>query len=93
MWKIDMIKVYLFEKRSGRNQEFALEKSIEFALETLVEPTTSKKKQILEVIWTHEKINDQGNWNKIIIDDMFTFLVPHEIMHDDYEYRSITVCR
>ena len=57
------------------------------------------------MVETHEKINDLENtkisinycndlWNRndIIIDDAFAFLVAHEIMHDDYEPRSITEC-
>ena len=58
------------------------------------------------MVETHEKINDPKNTkilinyynyllnrNEIIIDDMFAFLVAHEIMHDDYESRSIIECR
>ena len=64
-----------------------------------------KKKIIPEVVETHEKINDPMNtkisinycndlWNQneIIIDDMFAFLAAYEIMHDNYEPRSIVEC-
>ena len=58
------------------------------------------------MVENHEKINDLENteilinycndlWNRneIIIDDMFAFSVAHEIIHDDYELRSIIECR
>ena len=83
-------------KNRGRNQEPSLLQSEQSALR---EETT------LEMVETHEKINDLGNteisinycndlWNRndIIIDDMFAFLMAYEIMHDDYELRSITEC-
>ena len=70
------------------------------------EQSASREETTLEVVETHEKINDPGNtkisinycndlWNRndIIIDDMFAFSVTYEIMHDDYEPRSITECR
>ena len=57
------------------------------------------------MVETHKKINDPKNteisinyyndfWNRndIIIDDMFAFSVAYEIMHDDYEPRSIIEC-
>ena len=84
-------------KKRGRNQEPSLLQSEQSALR---EETTP------EVVKTHEKINDLGNTeisinycndlcnrNDIIIDDMFAFSVAHEIMHDDYEPRSIIECR
>ena len=58
------------------------------------------------MVETNEKINDLENtkisinyyndlWNRneIIIDDMFAFSVAYEIMHGDYEPRSIIECR
>ena len=71
-----------------------------------MEQSTPREEITLEVVETHEKINDLGNteisinyyndlWNQneIIIDDMFAFSVAHEIIYDDYEPRSITECR
>ena len=79
------------------NQESSLLNSKQYA---------SREETTHEVVETHEKINDPGNteisinycndfWNRndIIIDDMFAFLVAHEIMHDDYEPQSIIECR
>ena len=37
--------------------------------------------------------NDLWDRNKIVIDNMFAFLVANEIINDDYEPRSITECR
>ena len=84
-------------KKRGRNQEPSLLQS---------EQSAPKEKTTPEVVETHEKINDPGNteisinycndlWNRndIIIDDMFAFSVAYEIMHDDYESRSIIECR
>ena len=71
-----------------------------------MEQPTPKEETTPEVVETQEKINDPENtkisinycndlWNQneIIIDDIFAFLVAHEIMHDDYEPRSIIECR
>ena len=84
-------------KKRGKNQEPSLLQSEQSALRKEITP---------EVVETHEKINDPGNteisinycndlWNRndIIIDDMFAFSVAYEIMHDDYESRSIIECR
>ena len=73
----------------GRNQEHSLLQLDQLAL---------REEITLEVVKTHEKINDLRNtkisinycndlWNRneIIIDNMFAFLVAHEIMHDDYK--------
>ena len=83
-------------KKRGRNQEPLLLQSEQHAPRGETTP---------EMVETHEKINDLENteisinycndlWNRndIIIDDMFAFSVAHEIMHDDYESRSITEC-
>ena len=84
-------------KKRGRNQELSLLQS---------EQPTPREETTLEVVETHEKINDPENteisinycndlWNQneIIIDDMFAFSVANEIMHDDYEPRFIIECR
>ena len=84
-------------KKRGRNQELSLLQS---------EQPASREKTTPEVIEINEKINDPENtkisinycndlWNRndIIIDDIFAFSVAHEIMHDDYEPRSIIECR
>ena len=83
-------------KKRGRNQEPSLLQS---------EQSAHREETTPEDVETHEKIIDPGNteilinycndiWNRndIIIDDMFAFSVAHEIMHDDYEPRSITEC-
>ena len=66
-------------------------------------PVALIDEKTLEVVQIHEKINDFGNieilinycndlldWNYTIIDDMFAFSIAREIMHNDYEFRSIT---
>ena len=71
-----------------------------------LEPAALIDERTLEVVQTHEKINDFGNTkiltnycndlldgNYIIIDDMFAFLIAHEIMHNYYKSRFITKCR
>ena len=83
-------------KKRGRNQEPSLLQS---------EQSAPREETTPEVVKTHEKINDPKNteilnnyyndlWNRneIIIDDMFAFSMAYEIMHDDYESRSITKC-
>ena len=70
------------------------------------EQPTPREETTPEVVETHENINDPRNteisinysndfWNRndIIIDDMFAFSVAHEIIHNDYEPRSIIECR
>ena len=84
-------------KRRGRNQEVTF-----LELESVV----FAKERTLEEVQTHKKVNDIGNMkisihycndlldqNNTIINDMFAFSIAHEILHNDYEPRSIIECR
>ena len=85
------------QKRRGKNQE-STPKEAGAVL-------TSKKLNALEEKQTHEKITNpkntensityyNENWdrNKIIIDDIFAFLLAYKIMDDDCEPQSIIEC-
>ena len=38
------------------------------------------------------KKNESWNRDKIIINDVFTYAITHEIMNDNYESRLVTEC-
>ena len=83
-------------KIKGRNQKPTLLDSNQVVSR---EETTSKEVETYKKIIDLENIeifinyyNNFWNQNEIIIDNLFAFLVAHEIIHDDYEPHFIIEC-